>query len=227
MLYDFADDADDYPAAAAEPAPSSKRSRSIKPKVSVGSQPGVASRRRRPGGRVDPAAVDLPRSAGRAGDRPQGGRGPRPHAAGIVGLARCRDHARRHDRRPDGHPLRTRTRHGREGRQGDEPPEGHRLRDGGHRRPHPCPDPRPLRDRRRGAEPATPAGGAGRSARLTGSGQGHQPARGRRRQGHRRQSGVPRSCGHTAPAHRGRDRRRQVERHQLHHHVAADAHHTR
>ena len=52
-------------------------------------------------------------------------------------------------------------------------------------------------------------------------------ARGRHRQGHRGEGGVPRPGDHPAPADRRGNRRRQVERHQLHHHVAADAHDAR
>ena len=61
-----------------------KRSRSTKPKVSVGSQPGVASA---DGARVGEWILppdDVPRPARRAGDRPQGSRGPRPDAAGVA-----------------------------------------------------------------------------------------------------------------------------------------------
>ena len=53
------------------------------------------------------------------------------------------------------------------------------------------------------------------------------PARRRRRQGHRRPLGVPQPGHHAAPADRRHHRRRQVQRDQLHHHVAADAHHAR
>ena len=52
----------------------------------------------------------------------------------------------------------------------------HRLRDGGHRRAHPRPDPRPLGDRRRGAQPHPPAGRARRHHRL-GRGQGRHAIR--------------------------------------------------
>ena len=173
------------------------------------------------------APDDLPRPAGRADDRSQGGRGPRPDAARVARLARCRDHAARHDRRPHGHPLRTRTRPRRQGRPGHEPAEGHRLRDGGRRRAHPRADPRPFGDRRRGAEPPAPARRARRPAHLARGRQGRQPARRGDRQGHRRQGGVPRPRRHAAHADRRCHRCRQVERHQLHHHLAADAHHPR
>ena len=53
------------------------------------------------------------------------------------------------------------------------------------------------------------------------------PARRRHRQGHRRAVGVPEPGHHPAPADRRRHRCRQVQRHQLHHHVAAHAQHAR
>ena len=106
--------------------------------------------------------------------------------------------------------------------------QGHRLRHGGRRRAHPGPDPGPLGHRRRGAQPHPPARRASATSwRSAEAKRGHPPARGRRRQGHRRPVGVPQPGHHAAPADRRRHRRRQVERHQLHHHVAADAHHAR
>ncbi len=107
-LYDFAQDDDDSAIdVPGEPDEAVARAQA----EGVGRQParcGVA--RRRPGRRVDPAADDVPRPAGRADHRPQGGRGPRAHAPGVARLARRRDHARRDDRRPDRDPLRTRAR---------------------------------------------------------------------------------------------------------------------
>ena len=110
---------------------------------------------------------------------------------------------------------------------GHQPAARHRLRDGRHGRPHPGPDPRALGDRHRGAQPHPAARRPRRPARVARGHPGHRPARGRRRQGHRRQGRVPRPGHDAAPADRRRHRGRQVERHQLHHHVAADAHDAR
>ena len=131
---------------------------------------------------------------------------------------------RRHDGRPDGHPLRARARPRRQGRPRHHPAEGHRLRDGGHRRPHPGSDPGAFGDRRRGAEPPTSARRARRPVGVAGGEDVDRSARRRDRQGHRRPRRVPRPRHDAAPADRRRHRRRQVERSQLHHHVAADAH---
>ena len=128
---------------------------------------------------------------------------------------------------PDGHPVRARARPRRQGRARHHVAEGHRLRDGGHRRPDPRPDPGPFGDRRRGPEPPTSARGARRPVGVAGGEDVDRPARRRDRQGHRRPGRVPRPRHDAAPADRRRHRRRQVERPQLHHHVAVDAQHPR
>ena len=64
---------------------------------------------------------------------------------------------------------------------------------------------------------------AGRQPGVTRSEGRDPPARGRHRQGHRRAFGLPQPGDHPAPPDRRGHRRRQVERHQLHHHLDADA----
>ena len=105
--------------------------------------------------------------------------------------------------------------------------QGHRLRDGRGRRAHPR-SRSPAARRSASRSPTTTASSSPsatcwrrpRPARPP-------PAGGRDRQGHRRPGGVPRPRHDAPPADRRRHRRRQVERHQLHHHVAADAHDAR
>ena len=159
--------------------------------------------------------VYLPGAHQRAGGRPRARRGAGAGAGGRARLARRGDPARRHDRRPDGHPLRARARGRREGGAGHHPPPGHRLRHGRHRRPHPGAHPGPLGDRRRGAEPDSPPRLARRHPHLARGRAGHPPARRGDRQGHRRAVRLPQPRHHAAPAHRRRHRRGQVERHQL------------
>ena len=85
--------------------------------------------------------------------------------AGDAARLRRRRPPHRHDRRPDGHPLRARARAGREGEPGHRAQPRHRLRDGEPRRAHPRPDPGAQRDRRRGPEQAAPARDARRHPR--------------------------------------------------------------
>ena len=184
--------------------------------------------RRRPGEElVDAAPRDAAAPRRRAVDQPRRGRGARPRPAGVAAAARRRHDARRDDDRSHRHALRARARPGREGRPGDVAAEGHRLRHGRGRRAHPRSDPGSLGDRRRGPQPHPPARRPRRPDGVARGERAHRPAGGRDRQGHRRQVGVPRPRHHAAPADRRRHRRRQVERHQLHPHVAADAHDAR
>ena len=111
----------------------------------------------------------------------------------------------------------------REGGQGDVVAARHRLCDGRHRRPHPRPDPGQVGDRCRGAQPHPPTRRPRRPAPRSGSGGGDRSARRRHRQGHRRRRRVPRPGHDAAPADRRGDRRRQVELHQQHPRLAADA----
>jgi hypothetical protein len=133
----------------------------------------------------------------------------------------------RHDRGSHRHPLRARARPGRQGGPRHQPQPRHRLRDGGGRRAHPRPHPGP---------PAIGVEVPNHTRQLVTLGdimtspeaaRRDAPARGGRRQGHRRPGGVPEPRHHAAPAHRRHHRRGQVERHQLHHHLAPDAHHAR
>ena len=127
-----------------------------------------------------------------------------------------------HDGRSHGHPLRARARRGREGGPGHQPQQGHRLRHGRRRRAHPGAHPGPQGHRGRGAQRAPPPGGARRPPRRR-----PRPSRPPHPlevavgQGHRRAAGVPEPGHHAPPAHRRRHRRRQVERPQLHPHVAS------
>ncbi len=123
-------------------------------------------------------------------------------------------------------PLRARTRSRGQGGPGDEPGQGHRLRHGLGRRPHPGPHSREVGHRRRGPEPASPTGHPGRRPGLARGPRGHPSPRGRPRPRHRRarRHGQP---GRDAPhpdlgGHRGG----QVVVHQLAHHLDPDARHT-
>ena len=104
---------------------------------------------------------------------------------------------------------------GREGRPGHQPAQGHRLRDGVARRPHPRPDPR-----RQAIGVEVPNSSArswpsATSSARRGSPQGEASARGGHRPRHQR-PGRPGQPGDDAPhPHRRRDRRRQVVVHQL------------
>ncbi len=157
------------------------------------------------------------------------GRGGRswPDPRAVARAARCRHDARRDDRRTHGHAVRARARARREGRPGDVVATRHRLRDGGHRRAHPRPDPGQVGDRCRGAQPHPTARLPRRPAPRPGGSRGDRPARRRHRQGHRRRRRVPRPRHDPAPAHRRGDGRGQVELHQQHPRLAADAADTR
>ena len=110
-----------------------------------------------------------------------------------------------------------------EGRPGDVAATRHRLRDGGHRRAHPRPDPGQVGDRCRGPQPHPTARLPRRPAPRPGGSCGDRPARRRHRQGHRRRRRVPRPRHDPARAHRRGDGRGQVELHQQHPRLAADA----
>ena len=116
---------------------------------------------------------------------------------------------------------------GREGRSRHEPPQGHRLRDGVARRPHPGADPRSPGDRRRGAQHRPPDRGARRHPRLGGGQAGHPPPRGGGGSRHQRQGRDDEPRHHAAPPDRRGHRRRQVELPQLDHHVDPHAVHAR
>ena len=131
------------------------------------------------------------------------------------------------DGRSHGDTLRARARSRGEGGAGDVAATRHRLCDGCHRRAHPRPDPGQVGDRRRSAQPHPPARRPRRPPARTGGGCRHRPARGGHRQGHRRQTGVPRPRHDPARAHRRGHRRRQVELPQLHARLTADAPHSR
>ncbi len=168
-----------------------------------------------------------PHARRRTGDQPARDRAAWADVAGVARAARRRHRVGRHDGRADGDPVRARARPGRQGRSRHDVAEGHRLRDGGHRRPHPGPDPGAFGDRRRGTEPPTSTRRAGRPVGGAGGEDVDRPARRRDRQGHRRPGSVPRPRHDAPPVDRRRDGRREVERPQLHHHVAADAQHPR
>ena len=156
--------------AAPAPAPRAGRPRVIRPAV-----PG--SRCRSAGHRTDPAA------AGPDGQRlPAAARGPaetRCAAEGSVGRQRrhdradhrraravqCRRRGHRVHPRPDRHPLRGRTRAGRQGREDHRADPEHRLRRRHRQRPAAGADPRQVRGRHRGAELRPGDGPARRRAR--------------------------------------------------------------
>ncbi len=130
----------------------------------------------------DAAPIELP------GHRRAPRRRTRPHPRDGPGGARRRDPPGRHGRRPDRHPLRARARPWREGGPRHQPQQGHRLRHGVGRRPHPGPDPGPPGHRRRGPQHRPSGRGARRHPRLARGSQGHPPPRGRRRPRHQRRS---------------------------------------
>ena len=116
---------------------------------------------RRSGGRgLGPAGSGAARDGGGTPGRRAPRGGGRPIAGGGPRRARRRDPPGRPHRRTDGHPLRARARHGGEGGEGDEPVEGHRLRDGLTRRAHPRPHTGKVGDRRGGAQRPPRAGHA-------------------------------------------------------------------